>query len=338
MGDIMIGTCSWTDPALVSSGWYPSGRRDAEGRLRHYADRFPLVEVDSTYYGMPSVRNSRLWAERTPDGFRFDVKAFSLLTGHPTRPAAVPADLRPALARHGRARGAPADPGLLDEVWTRFAAALGPLREAGRLGAVLFQLPPWAAPGPDARTFLEECRRRTAGWRVAVEFRHPGWWGEDERTRTAALLGGLDLAAVAVDTARGLPGALTPDVPVTDPALSVVRFHGRSPAWGTGTKEDRFRHDYTADELREWAPRVRALADRAAEVHVLFNNCCGDAAVRAAEAMRRVLGAEGTEETPRTGTHGGSPAGQTDPHTIGPDRRDTPSASGTGTQEVSCRN
>ncbi len=169
MGGTLTGTCSWTDPALVSSGWYPRGRRDAELRLRHYADRFPLVEVDSTYYGMPSARNSRLWAERTPDGFRFDVKAFSLLTGHPTRPAALPADLRPALARHGGTRRTPADPALLDEVWHRFAAALGPLRDAGRVGAVLFQLPPWAQPGPRARAFVEECRARTRGWRVAVE-------------------------------------------------------------------------------------------------------------------------------------------------------------------------
>ncbi|MEU4260147.1 DUF72 domain-containing protein [Streptomyces fradiae] len=348
MDGILTGTCSWTDPALVSSGWYPRGRRDAEGRLRHYADRFPLVEVDSTYYGMPSARNSRLWAERTPDGFRFDVKAFSLLTGHPTRPAALPADLRPALARHGGTRRTPADPAFLDEVWHRFAAALGPLRDAGRMGAVLFQLPPWAQPGPRTRAFVEECRARTRGWRVAVEFRHPGWWAEGGRADTAALLGGLGMAAVAVDTAAGLPGSLTPDVPVTSPALSVVRLHGRSAAWGTGGKEERFRHDYTEDELREWLPRVRALADRAAEVHVLFNNCCGDAAVRAAGTMAALLGQEprtaAPTEAPGTagprprssGAHGNGAAGHTGCDTNSPDRRSAPATSGTGTQEASC--
>ncbi|MFI6412163.1 DUF72 domain-containing protein [Streptomyces sp. NPDC050585] len=337
MGDILTGTCSWTDPALVSSGWYPRGRRDAEGRLRHYADRFPVVEVDSSYYGLPSARNSALWAERTPAGFRFDVKAFSLLTGHPTRPAALPADLRPALARHGGTHRAPAAPALLDEVWHRFAVALRPLRDAGRLGAVLFQLPPWAAPGPRVRAFLEDCRERTDGWRIAVEFRHPGWWTGAERAGTAALLRDLDLASVAVDTAPGLAGSLTPDVPVTSPALSVVRFHGRSPAWGTGSKEDRFRHGYTEEELREWLPRLRAHADRAAEVHVLFNNCCGDAAVRAAEAMRGLLG-DTAKEPPRTGAHGNGPAGHTGCDPNGPAGRTAPTASGTGTQEVSCPN
>ncbi|MFV2121942.1 DUF72 domain-containing protein, partial [Streptomyces sp. Act-28] len=256
----------------------------------------------------------------------------------PAPPPPAPPPPPPPPRAAAPARGAPADPGLLDEVWRRFGAALEPLREADRMGAVLFQLPPWAAPGAGTRAFLEECRERTAGWRVAVEFRHPDWWARDERARTAALLGDLGLAAVAVDTARDLAGSLTPDVPVTHPALAVVRFHGRSPAWGTGTKEDRFRHDYTTAELREWVPRVCAFADRAAEVHVLFNNCCGDAAVRAAEAMRGVLDEEAAEEPPHTGAHGNGPAGQKGPHTIGPDRRDTPSASGTGTQEVSCRN
>lgn len=69
----------------------------------------------------------------------------------------------------------------------------------------------------------------------------------------------------------------------------MVRFHGRSAAWGSGTKEDRFRHAYAEEELREWRPRLCALAERVAHLHVLFNNCCADAAVRAAESMKRLL-------------------------------------------------
>ncbi|MEE1930199.1 DUF72 domain-containing protein [Streptomyces sp. TRM 70351] len=286
MGEVAVGTCSWTDRALLASGWYPAERRTPEGRLRYYAERFPVVEVDATYYGLPGTRNSHLWAERTPPGFRFDVKAFSLLTGHPTRPAALPAELRPALSRHG------ADPGLLDEVWQRFGGALEPLRRAGRLGAVLFQFPPWFAPGPRAEAFLDACRTRTDGWPVAVEFRHPDWWRGDRRAATEAGLARRDFSAVAVDVAQGLPGSLPPVAPVTARRLAVVRFHGRSPDWGTGSKEDRFRHSYTSGELAEWVPRVRAMAEEADEVHVLFNNCCADAAVTAAASMRRLL-AEG---------------------------------------------
>ncbi|PZT70764.1 DUF72 domain-containing protein [Streptomyces sp. SW4] len=287
MSDVRVGACSWTDRHLVASGWYPRGRRDAEGRLRHYASRLPVVEVDSGYYALPSRRNAELWVERTPEGFRFDVKAFSLLTGHPTRVEALPADLRGA--DPGRLRRGLAGQALLDEVWGRFAEAVEPLRKAGRLGAVLFQFPPWFAPGDAAEETLEACARRTEGWPVAVEFRHPGWWAAGHTDGTVALLSALGVTAVGTDMAQGLPGSLPPVLPVTRPALAVVRFHGRSRAWGRGGKEDRFRYDYSVAELAAWVPRLRRAARHCDELHVLFNNCCGDAAVRAAEAMGRLL-------------------------------------------------
>ncbi|CAM5722732.1 DUF72 domain-containing protein [Streptomyces fumanus] len=286
MGDVLVGACGWTDRELAASGWYPRGRRDAEGKLRHYASRLPLVEVDSAYYALPRRRNSELWVERTPEGFRFDIKAFSLLTGHPTRREALPADLR--------ARGdGPAGGALLDEVWGRFAEAVEPLRKAGRLGGVLFQFPPWFAPGPDAERKLEECAERTAGWPLAVEFRHPGWWSPPCAEDTRALLTGLGVTAVGVDMAQGLTGSLPPVLPVTRTGLAVVRFHGRSASWGRGSKEDRFRHDYAVTELAAWVPKLRRAARHTEELHVLFNNCCGDAAVRAAETMRELLSPPG---------------------------------------------
>ncbi|WP_192340268.1 DUF72 domain-containing protein [Streptomyces sp. VITNK9] len=297
MGDVLVGACSWTDRQLVASGWYPRGRRDAEGRLRHYASRLPVVEVDAGYYALPSRRNSELWLERTPEGFRFDVKAFSLLTGHPTRPEALPADLRGADG--GRLRRGQAGDGLLDEVWGRFAEAVEPLRKEGRLGTVLFQFPPWFAPGFPAEAALEACAGRTEGWPIAVEFRHPGWWEAERADATHALLSALGASAVGTDMAQGLPSSLPPVVPVTRRSLAVVRFHGRSQAWGRGSKEDRFRYDYSAAELGARAPRLRRAAAQTDELHVLFNNCCADAAVRAAETMRRLLAAPAGTRTGR---------------------------------------
>ncbi|MGW7276869.1 DUF72 domain-containing protein [Streptomyces sp. NPDC054844] len=287
MGDVLVGACSWTDRQLLGSGWYPRGRRDAEGRLRHYASRLPVVEVDAGYYALPSRRNSELWVERTPEGFRFDVKVFSLLTGHPTRAEALPADLRGA--DPGPLRRGQASEGLLDEVWGRFAEAVEPLRKAGRLGTVLFQFPPWFAPGAPAEATLEACARRTEGWPLAVEFRHPGWWEPRRADATHALLSGLGASAVGTDMAQGMPASLPPIAPVTRPGLAVVRFHGRSTAWGRGSKEDRFRYAYDVAELAARVPRLRRAARRTDELHVLFNNCCADAAVRAAETMRGLL-------------------------------------------------
>ncbi|MFJ8697897.1 DUF72 domain-containing protein [Streptomyces ardesiacus] len=292
MGEVLVGACSWTDRQLLASGWYPRGRRDAEGRLRHYASRLPVVEVDAGYYALPNRRTSELWVERTPEGFRFDVKAFSLLTGHPTRAQALPADLRgsgPGRPGSGVIPSGRVSGGLLDEVWGRFADAVEPLRAAGRLGAVLFQFPPWFAPGARAEAALDACVRRAQGWPLAVEFRHPGWWEPGRAETTHALLSALGTSAVGTDMAQGLPGSLPPVVPVTRPALAVVRFHGRSRAWGRGTKEDRFRYDYDVSELAARVPGLRRAAELSDELHVLFNNCCADAAVRAAETMRRLL-------------------------------------------------
>ncbi|MCF3123457.1 DUF72 domain-containing protein [Streptomyces arenae] len=282
MGDVLVGTCSWTDPALVRSGWYPVGRRDAEGRLRYYAGRFPVVEADAPYYALPREHVSRMWVARTPDGFTVDVKAFSLLTGHPTRAAAMPDGL-PADAR---------DSGVLDEVWARFAEGVEPLRRAGRLGSVLFQFPPWLRPGTRAERILTQTARRTTGWPVAVEFRHPDWWRAQQAESTCALLSDQGMAAVAVDMIQGLSSSLPPVAPVTTSRLAVVRFHGRSASWGRGSKEDRFRYAYSEAELAQWLPRLRELARQTEHVHVLFNNCCGDAAVRAAEQMERLLHAD----------------------------------------------
>ena len=83
---VLVGISAWTEPTLVKAGtFYPKKPRLGRGRLRYYASRFPMVEVDSTYYAPPTERNSELWIERTPKDFVFDIKAFALLTGHPTR-------------------------------------------------------------------------------------------------------------------------------------------------------------------------------------------------------------------------------------------------------------
>ena len=108
MGEVLVGTCSWTDPTLIRSGrFYPAEAKSAEARLAYYSTQFDLVEVDSSYYSLPSRRNSTLWAERTPPDFVFDVKAFRLFTQHPTPHEALPADIRGALPANRRRQGTP---------------------------------------------------------------------------------------------------------------------------------------------------------------------------------------------------------------------------------------
>ena len=130
MGQVRVGTASWTDRTLIESGWYPPEADTPEKRLRYYARQFPLVEVDATYYALPAGQTAQAWAARTPAAFTFNVKAFSLLTQHPTPVAALPTDLRPAAEKTGKDRIylKDLDAAVADQVWERFLAALDPLR------------------------------------------------------------------------------------------------------------------------------------------------------------------------------------------------------------------
>src|ERR1700759_1990087 len=141
MGQVRVGTASWTDRTLIESGWYPPEANNPEKRLRYYARQFPLVEVDATYYALPAEQTARAWAERTPAGFTFNIKAFSLFTQHPTPVRALPADLRDAAAGAGKDRVSLRDVGgeVAGVAGARFLPAPEPLLGAGKLGAILFQ-------------------------------------------------------------------------------------------------------------------------------------------------------------------------------------------------------
>ena len=297
---VLMGSCSWTDKTLVEdSDFYPQRTMSAEGRLRFYASRFPLTEIDSTYYAPPAERQTALWAQRTPEGFRFDVKAYSLLTGHPTRPRSIWPDIREQLSdevlakRNVYAHHLSRD--LLDEAWRRFATALRPLEEAGRLGTVLFQYPPWFTPRKDNRAEIEALAERLSDYRVCVEFRSPRWLAEErDRERTLDLLEQLRLIFVCVDApaVSELPRLFA----VTNPELLVVRFHGRNDAtWNDTSRSaaERFNYRYSTQELRELADPIREAAGHARETHLLMNNCYRDYAVRNAAELRDLLAGRG---------------------------------------------
>jgi uncharacterized protein YecE (DUF72 family) len=294
---VKVGTCSWTDPTLLKAGWYPAEADSAEARLAHYASRFPVVEVDSTYYSLPSERNATLWAERTPPGFTFDVKAFSLMTGHGTALAKLPPILRdslppPATGKGGNLYLKDLPPEAQRWIWQAFDDALAPLAQAGKLGAILLQFPPWFAISRENKRYLEQCREMLPQRRLAVEFRQRSWLEERNAQETLAFLAQNDLSYVCVDEPQGFRSSIPPLTAVTNPALSVVRFHGRNrenwEARGISAAE-RFRYLYEEQELAEWVPRIGEVSAQASETHVLFNNCYSDFGVRNAADLVQQL-------------------------------------------------
>jgi uncharacterized protein YecE (DUF72 family) len=295
--DVLFGTASWTDPTLIAPGvFYPEGTSSPEARLKFYATRFPLVEVDSSYYALPAQRNAELWVERTPDDFVFDVKAYSLLTGHAAEPNRFPKALRealpPQIAAQKRVYGKDLPPEIRDEIWRLFAEALAPLHHAGKLGAILMQYPRWVRPGPYTAKMLERTRERLGDLPIAVEFRHRDWMGPAYRDRTLSLLRDHGMSYVMVDEPQGLESSVPPEVAVTTPRLAVIRMHGRrGDTWEKpgATVVEKYRYLYDSAELTDWVPRLEQAAEAAKQVHVVFNNCYGNYGTTNALEMRGLL-------------------------------------------------
>jgi len=284
MGDIRVGTASWTDKTLLASGWYPESANTPEKRLAYYARQFPIVEVDATYYNPPAENTARLWSERTPKDFIFNIKAFSLLTQHPTRVAAIYKDLRPSTDKKNvYPDDLPAQ--AYEEVWTRFLSALDPLVDAGKLGAILFQFPPWFTIKRQNKDYLVEVKRRCSPLRVAVELRNGSWFDGDNGQETLDFLRRHELPYVCVDMPQGYKSSVPPVVAATSDDLAVVRFHGHSDKWTSTDIYEKFGYVYSERELKDWAPKLRELSTQAGQTHVLMNNCAGDASQRNAAQL-----------------------------------------------------
>jgi uncharacterized protein YecE (DUF72 family) len=294
VGKISVGTASWTDKTLLASGWYPQTAQSPAERLAYYATQFPLVEVDSTYYAPPAQRTVELWRDRTPDGFTFNIKAFSLLTQHPTRPGALYKDLREELGNPSRnlyLRDVPAP--VTEQVWQRFLDALRPLHEAGKLGAILFQFPQWFVIGRARKEYLLECKARCDPIKICVEFRNHTWLSDNNKDETLDFLRRYSLPYVCVDMPQGYPSSIPPVLAATAP-LAVIRFHGHSSKWTSKDIHERFGYKYSAAELKEWVPGVRGLARESEAVHVLMNNCYRDYAQVNARQLADLLAEEST--------------------------------------------
>jgi uncharacterized protein YecE (DUF72 family) len=291
MAEIRVGTAGWTDKTLIESGWYPGNAGNPEQRLKYYASQFPLVEVDSTYYALPAERTAAAWAERTPAAFTFNVKAFSLFTQHPTPVKALPADLREAAARAGKERVylKDVDPAVTGQAWDRFLAALAPLRTAGKLGAILFQFPPWFPIGRANKQYILDCAQRAAPDRVCVEFRNYTWMTDENKEETLKFLADHQLPYVCVDEPQGYSNSVPPVLAATSD-LAVLRLHGHSEHWEAKSVQERFNYRYSDEELKTWAGNVRKLAEGADETHVVFNNCYRDYAHVNAQRLEGLLG------------------------------------------------
>ncbi len=299
---VRVGTCSWADATLTKdSDWYPKRSMKAAERLAYYATKFSVVEIDSTYYFPPTPELSQSWVQRSPEGFVFDVKAWSLLTGHPTFPHSLWPDMNDAIRPEFRDKRNLYDkhlaPGALDECWDRFRHSLEPLHEGGRLGGVLLQYPEWMGPKEAHRERILMAVEMLHPYPCFVEFRNQKWLLGEECDRTLSFLEDNGLPFVCVDEPQGFKSSMPPTLAVTSP-LAIIRFHGHNDENWTKrgiTAAERFQYLYDDEELSNWSARLREVTATADEVHVLFNNCWQDYAVRNAASLADLLVADDSD-------------------------------------------
>jgi uncharacterized protein YecE (DUF72 family) len=175
-----------------------------------------------------------------------------------------------------------------EEIWSRFLSALDPLADAGKLGALLFQFPPWFGIRTSHKEYMLEVAARCKPLRPVFELRNASWFDGANRNETLDWLRAHKLPFVSVDMPQGHPSSVPPILEATAD-LAVVRFHGHSDRWTSRDIHEKFGYRYSTAELAEWAPRLRRLADQATETHVLMNNCAGDAAQRNATELIDLL-------------------------------------------------
>jgi uncharacterized protein YecE (DUF72 family) len=297
MGRIHVGTCSWTEKTMVGL-WYPRGVTTPEERLRYYASRFGTVEVDSSFYAIPRRSYADAWVERTPADFIFHVKAYGLMTGHEVDERMLAPELRdyPYDATRGRVRHA--DPDMVDASFNLFLDAIGPLREAGKLGGILMQFPPYftaTSAGDERRglSYLDYMAGKLDGYRTLVEFRHPSWVDERHLARTLRFLRDRGLFYVSIDNPQLETRPTMPPVSAATGDWAYVRLHGRNAdTWfaNTATSADRFDYLYSTGELEGLAGPIKRLAAEADETFVMFNNNKYDYAQRNASEIATILG------------------------------------------------
>jgi uncharacterized protein YecE (DUF72 family) len=301
MAPIRVGICAWADPALIEDGsFYPRKSMTPEARLRFYSAVFDTVEVNSSYYAIPDVRHVLGWAQRTPPGFVFSVKAYGAMTGHHARPESLPAEMRallpehPARTRRGEIDAGSIPPEALDAAFALFRASLRPLAEAGKLGYVLFQFAPWVRFGERRLEYLASLPERLPGWTLAVEFRDRSWF-PDRAEETLRVLRDAGLAHVIVD-APAAPNAVPRVVRITAPT-AVFRLHGRNRhGWLRQLRgeepavREKYDYLYSEAELGGMLADVKAVAEESEQVFVSFNNNNRAYPVQNALMMRRLLG------------------------------------------------
>lgn len=264
----------------------------AAERIAFYAERFSVVEMETTYRFPPTPAITEQWSARTPDNFLFDIQAWSLLTGQPTMRQSLWEDLQNEVREERRDNAKLYDAHLsanaIDECWTRFRHALEPLRRANKLGSVILRFPRWFGPKDKSRERIQDIRARLEGIPLAVEFGNAEWVDSQSCEYTFDLLEDLEITFVCTDASENSSRFLNGVAATTSPT-GIVRLLGRREFNDDEWTPDWRGYRYSRDEYSGIVPRLRHLAESCDSLHVLIGTCWKDDAVRNGELLQQLL-------------------------------------------------
>jgi len=267
--EMYIGTSGWSyagGEGTWRGHFYPRGTRN---ELEYYCRFFHAMELNSSFYHPPAPELAQKWAGTVPDGFLFTVKLWQKFT-HPEMFEA--------------ATGEPA--AISSEDVDIFKSSLEPLKQSGKLGALLAQFPPSFKNSETSRRLLAVLMNTFGEYRLAVELRHRSW---SDDPATAGLMQAGNTAWVQVDEPR-FGTSVAGDLPLTAD-FAYFRFHGRNAEmWWKGDVETRYNYLYSPQEIAELAGKVELAANRATQVFAFFNNHYQAYAPRNAIGMMKELG------------------------------------------------
>lgn len=236
---LYIGTSGFQYDDWVGP-YYPEGL-PKESWLAFYAQEFRTLEINFTYYRMPTARGLAGMARKVPEGFVFAVKAAQNMT-------------------HARER----DP----KVFEQFRDALKPLIDQHKFGVILAQFPNSFRAGAESDSYLQFLREQLESLPVVVEFRNKEWVTGKTGQATFDFLRQQNLGFCCVDE------PYFPRVAQVTSATAYIRFHGRNYQkwWKHEQAWERYDYTYPAEELQEWAPKIEQMNGMAENTFVFSNN------------------------------------------------------------------
>lgn len=272
---IKIGLTGWGDHPSLYENMISS-------KLESYASHFPVVEVDTAFYAIQSLKNYEKWVRETPEQFQFVIKAYHALTGHDRKTLTIKQ---------------------YKEMLKAYADSIIPVLEAKKLHSILFQFPPWFHISKENIQRLRFIKEQLQHLPLALEFRNRTWFLPEYKDRTIQFMKEEQWIHSICDEPQAGEGSI-PTILEPTHEKTIIRFHGRNVhGWNKNGRENwravRFLYRYNEQELLEWVSHIRQLQQETKDIVILFNNNSGGDAAHNAKQLMQLLNIEYSGLNPR---------------------------------------